>query len=38
MVLTAVVACVFMITDRTVARREGIILLVGYVVVLPFLA
>ena len=38
MVVTAVVACTFMITERTVVRWEGIVLLVGYAMVLPFLA
>ncbi|MEL7207824.1 MAG: calcium/sodium antiporter [Actinomycetota bacterium] len=38
MVVTALIASVFIITDRTVTRYEGTALLVGYAVVLPFLA
>jgi cation:H+ antiporter len=38
MVVVATIAFVFMITGRRVARTEGALLLLGYLVLLPFLA
>jgi cation:H+ antiporter len=38
MIVVSIIACVFMLTDRTVARWEGIILLVGYVIAIPLMA
>lgn len=38
MVAVALIATIFMVTGRRVARSEGALLLVGYLVVLPFLA
>ncbi len=38
MVAVAVIATIFMVTGRRVARSEGALLLVGYLVILPFLA
>ena len=38
MVVVAVTACLFIVTERTIVRWEGVVLLTGYAVVLPFLA
>jgi cation:H+ antiporter len=38
MIVISMTACVFMVTDRTVARWEGIILLGGYAIAIPLMA
>jgi len=38
MVTVALIATIFMVTGRRVARSEGALLLIGYLAVLPFLA
>jgi hypothetical protein len=38
MVGTSALATLLMVTERTVVRWEGVVLLVGYVAVLPLLA